>query len=175
MKIKGLIDEDFVNYKKPSMYIAFPNCSFKCDIENGGLFCHNSALALKPDIEMDKEEIAKRYIDNPITEAIVLAGLEPFDSELDLLPFIHTIREKYNCNDPIIIYTGYTEDELERGKFGQGARDAQKTYWKLVKQMGVIVKFGRYLPNEESHLDPILGVKLASHNQYAKEFKRVDD
>lgn len=175
MRIKGLIEEDFVNYKKPSMYIAFPTCSFKCDIENGGLFCHNSALALKPDVEISKEEIAERYINNPITEAIVIAGLEPFDSALDLLPFIHTMRENYKCNDPIIIYTGYTEDELNEGNFGYGAREAQKVYWKLVKQLGVIVKFGRYRPNEEAHLDPILGVKLTSSNQYAKEFKPTND
>ena len=31
MIIKGLIDEDFINYKKPSMVIEFPYCNFKCD------------------------------------------------------------------------------------------------------------------------------------------------
>ena len=30
MKIKGLISEDFVNYKKPAMTIMFPYCTFKC-------------------------------------------------------------------------------------------------------------------------------------------------
>lgn len=31
MNIKFLIDEDFLNYKKASMFIGFPNCSLKCD------------------------------------------------------------------------------------------------------------------------------------------------
>jgi len=35
MKLKFLIDEDFVNYKEPSMFIGFPNCTFKCDIDSG--------------------------------------------------------------------------------------------------------------------------------------------
>ena len=39
MLVKGIIDEDFVNYKKPSMYIAMPNCSFKCDKDCGRAVC----------------------------------------------------------------------------------------------------------------------------------------
>ena len=39
MLIKGIIDEDFLNYKKPSMVIAFPHCSFKCEKELGKKVC----------------------------------------------------------------------------------------------------------------------------------------
>lgn len=39
MLIKNLIEEDFVNYKKPSMVVLFPNCSFKCDKECGRPVC----------------------------------------------------------------------------------------------------------------------------------------
>ena len=31
----------------------------------------------------------------------------------------------------------------------------------------IIIKFGRYIPNKQSHYDNILGVNLASDNQYA--------
>ena len=43
MIIKQLVDEDFVNYKKPSMFIGFPTCDWKCERECGhqGL-CQNS-------------------------------------------------------------------------------------------------------------------------------------
>ena len=48
MKIKGLISEDFVNYKKPSMTIMFPYCiGFKCGAE----YCQNSPLAKSKNIE----------------------------------------------------------------------------------------------------------------------------
>ena len=35
MILKGLIEEDFCNYKKPTMTLMFPYCSFKCDNEAG--------------------------------------------------------------------------------------------------------------------------------------------
>ena len=41
MLVKGIIDEDFINYKKPSMYIASSKCSFKCDKECGRAVCQN--------------------------------------------------------------------------------------------------------------------------------------
>lgn len=172
MKIKGIIDECFGDYKLPAMYIAFPYCSFKCDKENKGKYCQNSSLAQEPDIEIEKEELLKRYVNNNITKAIVLGGLEPFDSEFDLLPFIDCARRQFKIKDPIIIYTGYTENEIENGHFGK-VRDAsiQRSYWNNIKSLGnIIVKFGRYHPNQTPHYDSILGVNLASDNQYAKEY-----
>lgn len=173
MKIKGITDECFSDYKVPALYIAFPNCSFKCDRENGGHFCQNSALAQEPDIEISKEKILQHYVENDITQAIVLGGLEPFDSEMDLLAFIDCARRQFNISDPIVIYTGYTEKELDEGNFGHAANfNVQKSYWENIKNCGnIIVKFGRYRPNQEPHFDEVLGVELASDNQYAKEFK----
>ena len=79
MLIKGLVDEDFVNYKLPSMYIATATCSFKCDKEYGQPICQNSELAKQPDIDIPITDIIMRYLANPITKAIVFGGLEPFD------------------------------------------------------------------------------------------------
>lgn len=154
MLIKGLIDEDFSNYYKPSMFIIYPFCSFKCDKEAGCAICQNSALANELAIEISIEEIVKRYINNPITKAIVMGGLEPMDSLVDLHMLIKEFR-KYT-DDDIVIYTGYNEDEYSY----------QWTY--LQKYKNIIVKFGRFIPNQESHYDKILGVKLASNNQYAR-------
>lgn len=171
MILKGIIDEDFVNYREPSMYLIFPHCNFKCDKENGTQYCQNRGLVLEPDIEISKEAIIDRYLRNPITNAIVMGGLEPFDSPLNLLPFIDTLRRQYECDDPVIIYTGYTEEELTSGHWGQGAPSTQKTYFENVLSYGnIIIKYGRFYPNEESHYDKVLGVNLASNNQYAKEY-----
>ena len=175
MRIKGLIDEDFVNYKLPSMYIIFPSCSLKCDIENGTNLCQNSSLLAEEDVEISKEEIIERYLLNPITKAIVLGGLEPFDSELDLLPFIDTLRRQYHCDDKVVIYTGYTEEELKKGKWGHAPDNIQRAYWEnLIKYKNIVIKFGRYRPGQEKHLDNILGVELASLNQYAKEYNCME-
>lgn len=80
MKLKGIIDEDFVNYKKCSMFLAFPFCSFKCEKECGERVCQNSPLALAQTLEASTEKIVARYIDNPLSEAIVCGGLEPTKS-----------------------------------------------------------------------------------------------
>ena len=171
MKIKGINDESFNDYKLPAMFIAFPTCSFKCDEENGEKLCQNSHLAHEADIETSKEQLLRRYTQNPISKAIVLGGLEPFDSELDLASFINCARYQYGISDPIIIYTGYTEAEIESGNFGRAPNDVQQSIWDSIKKSGnIIVKFGRYRPNQEKHYDSILGVYLASDNQYAKEY-----
>ena len=151
MKIKGLISEDLVNYKKPSMTIIFPYCTFKC----GEGYCQNSELAKAPIIEMNVNNLVDRYINNPITEAVVMQGLEPFDSWNDLKSFIHELREY--CNDDIVIYTGYDKNEIIE-KINE-----------LSKYTNIIVKFGRYIPNQEKHFDDLLEVYLASNNQYSEK------
>ena len=80
MKIKGIDECDIVNYKKTSMFIIFPYCSFKCEKECGERCCQNSALAQIPNIEINVDSIVQRYLSNPITSAIVCGGMEPMDS-----------------------------------------------------------------------------------------------
>lgn len=153
MVLKGIIDEDFVNYRKPSMTLMFPHCNFKC-----GEFCQNTGLVNNPDIHIDSYKICQRYLNNDITEAIVLQGLEPFDSWFDLKEFIIAIRIHYYCYDDIVIYTGYNEYEI-----------ADKVEWLSATASNIIIKFGRYIPNQDKHYDDMLGVYLASDNQYAKK------
>lgn len=154
MKLKGLVDYDICNYKEPSMFLIFPYCSFKCDKECGVNVCQNSALAREPVISIRVADIVHRYLDNPLTHAVVCGGLEPFDSAQDLTLFITYFR--MHSKDPIIIYTGYKEEELtEQIKFLQNFDN-------------IIVKFGRFIPNSPHIYDAILGVELASDNQYAK-------
>lgn len=154
MMVKQIIDEDFVNYKKPSMFIAFPSCTWKCEKECGKRVCQNSALATAPNIEVSAGEIANRYIDNLLTKAIVIGGLEVFDNYPELIELIHAVRTK--CTDDIVIYTGYNRTEI-----------AQKLE-NIKKFENIIIKFGRYIPDQNPHYDDILGVALASDNQYAE-------
>ena len=63
-------------------------------------------------------------------------------------------------NDDIIIYTGYYQEEISD----------MLTY--LKKYDNIIIKFGRYLTNQKSKFEPLLGVTLVSDNQYAK---RIED
>lgn len=150
--LKGIIDEDFVNYKVPSMSLIFPYCDFKC----GKQFCQNISLSKEKNIEINIDSLCERYLNNPITGAIVCQGLEPLNSFLELYNFIETLREVYRCYHPVVIYTGFNETEIELPI-------------KLLKEFeNIIVKFGRYMPDNDPHFDEILGVTLVSNNQYAK-------
>ena len=189
MLIKGLTDEDFINYKLPSMYIATATCSFKCDKEYGQPVCQNSALVTQPSFDVPVSVIVDRYLINPITHGIVLGGLEPLDQfgdVLDLIRGLRTVpdpdrpsyavlnRDHPKAMDPVVIYTGYTVDELD-GVYSDWCYDcdpdhlAPTSMIDLFKNFGnIILKYGRYIPGHKPHYDPVLGVYLASDNQYAE-------
>lgn len=155
MRVRQIIDEDFVNYKESSMFIVFSTCTWKCEKECGikGM-CQNTQLANTSEIDCDDEQLIQRYLDNPITKAIVFGGLEPFDRFDEMFEFIKKFRNVNNST--IVIYTGYYEDEI-----------VDKI--DLLKQFSnIIVKFGRFIPNQQPHYDEVLCVYLASDNQYAK-------
>ena len=156
MEIKGIIHEDFVNYKVCSMTIAMPYCTFKCDKECGSNVCQNSKLAKDPTLDIPAAKIIDQYLYNPLSHAIVFQGLEPFDSYNDIYYFIYALRFVFKNNDPVVIYTGYNKDEI------------LSKIEDLLKFSNIIIKFGRYIPNQKPHYDEILGVNLASDNQYAE-------
>ena len=157
MRLRGMIEEDFTNYKLPSMFLITPYCNFKCCIEAGMNICQNMQIAKDPIIDIDEDELIKRYLNNPITKAVVFGGLEPFDTFDDLRSFIGKLRWDYNCFDPIVIYTGYYPEEIS------------DKLLILSKFAGIIVKFGRYIPNQKEHFDELLGVNLANDEQYSVE------
>ena len=154
MIVKAVIDEDFVNYKKPSMFIAFPRCDFKCERECGIACCQNSDLARSPDIEIDCQKLVNRFLKNPISEAVVCGGLETFDTFDDLIYFIRAFREKSDAE--IVVFTGFSRVEVD------DKIDVLSSF------KNIIVKFGRYIPGQKPHYDEVLGIELASDNQYAE-------
>ena len=155
MKLSAYREEDFTNYKKASLFLGTTKCSFKCELECGKKMCQNSSLALAPVKDRSDEYIVNRYINNPITKGIVFGGLEPFDTFADTLSLINAFRKV--TNDDIVIYTGFNKDEID-------------TYIKMLSiYPNIIIKYGRYIPDEKPHLDEILGVELASNNQYAEK------
>ena len=162
MRLKTIIDEDFTNYKKPAMFIGTISCGGKCCIEAKIplTICQNDSWRSCESINLSDDKICERYLVNPITQSIVLGGLEPFEQFDEVKSFIYRLRNTYNCNDDIVIYTGYNYNEIE------------KEINILSKFSNVIVKFGRYIPNRSPIYDAVLGVKLASDNQYAERISK---
>ncbi len=156
MKILFLNEYDIVNYKKASMFIGFPKCSFKCNKLAGKIVCQNYNLKEENLIEITIEEIINRYINNPLINALVCGGLEPFDTPEELIDLVESFR--YFTDDDIVIYTGYTEKEVKN----------MLIYGHLLQYPNIIIKYGRFIPDQKSHYDEVLGVNLASNNQYAR-------
>ena len=154
MEIKSLIDQDVVNYKKTSMFIGTAYCDFKCCKECGQNICQNSQLIKSQSINYSNQKLVTRYLNNPLTNAVVIGGLEPFTQWYQMLDLIKKFREK--TDDDIVIYTGYYKEQLNY------------LIQQLKKFKNIIVKFGRYKPHQQSHYDQTLGVFLANDEQHAQ-------
>lgn len=154
MKINSIVIEDFVNYKKPSMFIGMGTCTWKCCKESNIPIevCQNHEL-INNTKDIDVTSIIEAYKNNSITEALVIGGLEPFDTFSDLLTLVDSFRQ--SCSDDIVIYTGYYPYEISN----------YLTY--LCEYENIIIKFGRFIPDNDPHRDDVLGVDLISDNQYA--------
>lgn len=92
---------------------------------------------------------------NPLTNAIVIGGLEPFEQTEEVYTLIWMLRNVFDCEDDVVIYTGYTQDGVE------------EEVERLSEFENIIIKFGRFRPNQTPHRDEVLGINLVSDNQYA--------
>ncbi len=159
INLKG-IKEVFNDYKETSLLLATCKCDFKCEKE--GLCpigsCQNSELIKSKTIKISNEKVIDIFKDNPLVTTILIAGLEPFLQFEEIYNFIKDFRK--NNNNTIVIFTGYYPNEI------------QDYILKLKEFFNIIIKFGRFIENSKSRYDDILGVVLASENQYAK---RIED
>lgn len=157
MRVKGIIEEDFANYKVPSMFINTCFCDFKCctelDMDIG--VCQNAPLAQSPIKEISDDVIYKHFESNPITKAVVVGGMEPMMQIDEIISLISLFRQ--NGDWPtFVVYTGYYPQEIENELA-------------LLRPLGnIVVKFGRFIPNKPSRHDDVLGINLSSDNQFAE-------
>lgn len=70
--------------------------------------------------------------------------------------FMKRLRFVYQCRDDVVLYTGFKKEE------------AEDSVRKLIPYGNTIVKFGRFIPHQKPHYDSVLGVRLASDNQFAE-------
>lgn len=157
MRVKGIIEEDFANYKVPSMFINTCFCDFKCctelDMDIG--VCQNAPLAQSPIKEISDDVIYKHFESNPITKAVVVGGMEPMMQIDEIISLISMFRQNRDWST-FVIYTGYYPQEIENELA-------------LLRPLGnIVVKFGRFIPNKPSRHDDVLGINLSSDNQFAE-------
>ena len=155
MRLKNIIEEDFVQYKEPCMFLTTCFCNWKCCTEIGAdiCMCQNSPAYDSPIVNKRNEALVKKYLKNDITKSIVFGGFEPMLQFDEMLELVKCFRSK--TDDIIVIFTGFRENEIA-DKIEQ-----------LKQFKNIIVKFGRYRPGEKPHRDEVLGVDLANDEQHA--------
>lgn len=116
--------------------------------------CQNCLISNQKNIFISIHDIIQKYIRNNLSNAIIFGGFENFDEFEQMYWFINIFRNIYNINDDIIIYTGYYPNEIE------------EQINKLKQFENIFIKFGRYIQNSNQKYDEILGIYLASDNQY---------
>ena len=157
MIVKLVKQDDFVQYKKPCVVVCFPNCTWKCCTEAGipTSVCQNQEMCGLKDIDVTPEDVYNLYKESLFAESICCSGLEPMLQFDDVLSLLKYFRE-HDCDADFVIYTGYYPEEIE-------------PQLSILKQFSnIVLKCGRYIPNRPSKYDDILGITLASDNQYAK-------
>lgn len=169
VKVKHIVMEDSVNYKKLAMFVSMGRCAWKCCHVNGGFdkkICQNDDLRATPDKEIDLVWLCDQYVNNPLVSAMVLGGLDPLDDMDETMKLCKAFRSV--TEDTIVIYTGYNEDEVV------DKVDQLRIFSTHSDESGtnLVIKFGRYVPGVESRFSPVLGITLASLNQTAKHIKR---
>jgi len=161
IRLKGVVMDDFCNYKRPSMFLISSFCDWKCCIEQKLPLtsCQNEPLHEYESKKFTYKSLYNAYKDNTITEAVVIGGLEPFIQDTEVYGLMKYFRSK-GCKDKFVIYSGYTEDELKDNPL----------FLEMIKLGNLVIKFGRFVPNQKPHFDEVLGVNLISDNQYGKEY-----
>ena len=104
----SLIDvktDDTTDYKDTSLLLVFPTCKGKCEgCQNWKLFNVKSKQYLL-------KSILDLYNSMETHKAIICAGLEPFDSFVELKSLFEEVL-KLNKETDFVIYTGYYKEEV---------------------------------------------------------------
>ena len=91
----------------------------------------------------------------------ILNFVIPFTLFILISGLVYLISKKCRLIPTIFFYFFVSSVLLFVATLGLGSE-----YLELYEN--IIVKFGRYVPNQLPHYDNVLGIKLASDNQYAK-------
>ena len=154
MRLRQVKLEDFVNYKKISLFLGTCFCDWKCCTEQkvDMSVCQNTRLIQNNITEYSPQSIYRdMYCASSLHQAVVFGGLEPMLQFNEMLEVIDYFR--HNIMDDIVIYTGFEPTEI------------QQSIKQLKKYPNIYMKFGRFNINSAHHIDPVLGVELASENQ----------
>lgn len=105
LRIAGIMKESIVDGPGIRFAIFCQGCPHDCE------GCHNPSTHSFQDGEIVKISNILKYIDeNPLIQGVTFSGGEPL---CQVKPFLSLAKEVKNRNLHLLIYTGYTIEELE--------------------------------------------------------------
>ena len=104
LQVAGIVKESIVDGPGIRYAVFVQGCPHHCP------GCHNpQSLPFQGGREMDTQDIFAQFQGNPILKGITLSGGEPFCQPE---PLAHLARLVHGTGKDVVVYTGYTYEEL---------------------------------------------------------------
>jgi anaerobic ribonucleoside-triphosphate reductase activating protein len=151
MLIHGFVAHSRVNGPGMRAVVYFQGCNLGCD------GCWNPAThtftGLSREVEDVADQIAAAHRTHEI-DGVTFSGGEPMQQASDLLGLIRLLK-RAQPELSVGMYSGYTERELESGRFWTRcgiAQDAKRRIWEGIKQHLDFAVLGRFVTARPSKL-----------------------
>jgi len=151
MLIHGFIAHSRVNGPGVRAVVYFQGCNLGC------AGCWNPATHAFSGLSHEAQDVAERVADAHQTqfiEGVTFSGGEPMQQALDLLGLIRLLK-RARPEISIGMYSGYTQRELDGGRFWTGygiAQEAKHRVWEDIKQHLDFAVLGRFVAARPSKL-----------------------
>ena len=149
MLIHGLIAHSRVNGPGMRAVVYFQGCNLGCD------GCWNPATHAFTGLSYEAQDVAEQVAaahQTQLIEGVTFSGGEPMQQARDLLDLI-SLLERARPEISIGMYSGYTERELDRGRFWTRdsiGLEARQAVWENIKQQLDFAVLGRFVAARES-------------------------
>ena len=151
MLIHGFIAHSRVNGPGMRAVVYFQGCNLGCD------GCWNPATHTFTGLSHEAQDVAEQVVAAHKTqsiEGVTFSGGEPMQQALDLLEAVRLLK-RARPEISIGMYSGYTERELDSGRFWTRcgiAQEARRCVWADIKQELDFAVLGRFVAARPSRL-----------------------
>ena len=151
MLIHGFVPHSRVNGPGMRAVVYFQGCNLGC------AGCWNPATHAFTGLSHEAQDVAEQVAaarQTQFIEGVTFSGGEPMQQAPDLLDLIRLLR-RARPDISIGMYSGYTERELDSGRFWTGdgiAQDARRRVWEAINQHLDFAVLGRFVAAKPSKL-----------------------
>ena len=144
MLIHGFVAHSRVNGPGMRAVVYFQGCNLGCD------GCWNPATHTFTGLSHEAQDVAEQVAaahKTQFIEGVTFSGGEPMQQALDLLEVVRLLK-RARPEISIAIYSGYTERELDSGRFWTRcgiAQEARRRVWADIKQELDFAVLGRFV------------------------------